>query len=558
VAWENLFGQRSNRCFQQLTFDTVTGKIELPMDAPTDGDAERKPLVDLDALRAGWLSAPGIVEARNVDFVFACGQDFVRFQRAQFRVSELEPGIIKAGRVIIQQPWLHKTFPNVRGATALQNSRIFLANVTLEPGVQIKSFSAELAELARGRLKQKIQVAAFGGTIDAEAETKPENHQLNFEASGQFSQIDIGKLASFLGLSEAAGGTIKEGNFSFRGSPQNVERSMARLRLDATNFQWESRQWDSLVLGAELIERRLQVHDFELHQGSNHLTVSGDLTLPPPERQWWQSDFQWNISAKIDNLTELSALLLPEFKFAAGKVIAEGSVRGHAEKFQGQLVVDGSNLQWRNAPIDELHATLKLSGNELQVSNFNLFNEGDSVRGQGVVNILGPTQYWGMLRGSVDELGKYAALLQKPIVPEPLAGGATIDWSGEGSAKGHSGKFLARLRKLRSLGASAALLHPINADLEGSYAAGGMVFSKFVLADDDSSFTANVAVGNKALALQGIRLMHQQQLWLEGDALLPLDVWQAWPNNSLDTLLNDSVQSKVALNAYNLERGRSA
>jgi hypothetical protein len=111
---------------------------------------------------------------------------------------------------------------------------------------------------------------------------------------------------------------------------------------------------------------------------------------------------------------------------------------------------------------------------------------------------------------------------------------------------------------LRSLGASAALLHPINAQLEGSYAAGGMVFSKFALSDDECSFTANVAVGNKALALQGIRLMHKQQLWLEGDALLPLDVWSAWPDTSLDTLLDDKVPSKIALTALQSRTRRAA
>ena len=75
-------------------------------------------------------------------------------------------------------------------------------------------------------------------------------------------------------------------------------------------------------------------------------------------------------------------------------------------------------------------------------------------------------------------------------------------------------------------------MHPINADFEGTYAAGGMTFSQFALSDDESSFTANVAIGSKILSLQGIRLMNKKALWLEGDALLPLDVWNAWPNTS--------------------------
>ncbi|MEI9896065.1 MAG: translocation/assembly module TamB domain-containing protein [Chthoniobacter sp.] len=298
---------------------------------------------------------------------------------------------------------------------------------------------------------------------------------------------------------------------------------------------------------------RVQVPELALTQGHNRLNLSGEMPLPEPGVEWWQTEFDLNIAAKIDNLTELSALMLPDFQYTAGKVNIDGSIRGKDQQFHGQLIIAGSDLRWHNAPIEELHAGVKLNGNEFQITNVSLFNNGDYLRGHGVVNILGDKQYWGEFHASIEDLAKYSALLQKPIVPEPLAGGAVIDWTGEGSAKGHSGQFSARLRKLRSLGATAALLHPINADFEGNYAPGMMQFSRFMLSDDDSSFTANVGIGNKALSLQGIRLYNKQALWLEGDALLPLDVWNAWPNTSLATLLDDQTVSKVNLTAYNLE-----
>jgi hypothetical protein len=557
-VWKNLFTPADDCWFRKLSLHGLSAKFEVPATAKAQRRDSRLALINLDALKTSWLPAPAIVEGRDVDLVIASSGDFVRLQDTRFRVSELEPGIIRIGRLVVKQPWLERSFSLVRGTTALHDSQLLFARLRLAPEVEIKTYSADFRELARGRLKQEIHLEAFGGSIKAEAEMRPDAETVQFEAGGRFSEIEIGQAAAFLGLSEAAGGTIKEGTFAFRGSPKEVEKATTRVYIEATNFQWESRQWDLLVLGADLIERRLQVHDFVLDQGHNRLSLNGEITLPQGQQRWWQSDFNCNIAAGIDNLTELSALLLPEFKYAAGRVNIEGVVHGHAEKFNGHLVLDGAKLLWQDAPIEELHATLRLKDNELQVASFNIFNGDDYVRGQGVVNILGPTQYWGMLRASVDDLGKYAAILQKPIVPEPLAGGALIDWDGEGSAKGHSGKFVARLQKLRSLGASAALLHPINAHLEGSYAAGGMVFSRFALSDDESSFTANVAVGNKALALQGIRLMHKQQLWLEGDALLPLDVWSAWPDTSLDTLLDDKVPSKVALTAYNLELGAAA
>ena len=53
--------------------------------------------------------------------------------------------------------------------------------------------------------------------------------------------------------------------------------------------------------------------------------------------------------------------------------------------------------------------------------------------------------------------------------------------------------------------------------------------------------------------MQGIRFLHGSALQLEGDALLPLDVWQAWPNTNLATLLNDATVSKIHLTAKDLD-----
>ncbi|MDB6149484.1 MAG: hypothetical protein JWQ44_932 [Chthoniobacter sp.] len=548
--WRALLSRGSTPWFRALELDGVTGKIQVPTQSSS---GEGRPISDSTHPRNRGLPGPERIAARNVDFVFESDGYFVRLQNAAFSASEVEPGTLNAGQVIIRQPWLNRTFRNISATTKLDGTTAGLANVTLEPGVQIQSLVAEFDKLARGELKFEMQMAGFGGGIRIETQTLASDGDVSFEAFGTFSQVNIGRLASFLGLSEAAGGTIKDGKFSFRGPPKEFTKATVEVRVEATNFQWESRQWDSLVLGAKLLNGRVQIPVLALSQGHNTLNLNGDFALPAPDQQWWQSEFALNINAQIENLTELSALMLPEFKYAAGKAKIDGSVRGKDQSFAGQIIVSGSDLQWRNAPVEDLHATLKLNGNELQLSNLSLFNDGDYVRGRGVVNILGDKQYWGELRGSIAELGKYSALLQKPIIPEPLAGGAVIDWSGEGSAKGHTGKFLAKLGKVRPLGPSAALLHPINADLEGTYQPGAILFSRFALSDDRSSFTANVSVGNRALSLQKIRFMHDNALQLEGDALLPLDLWKTWPNNSLATLLDEKIVGKVTLTAYGFD-----
>ena len=559
LEWRNLLRNSSARWIQRLSARGVTGKIHMPLEQRRLEGAPGATFGNWKFVSGGGTPSPAAVEAQGVDFIFQGGNDFVRLEGCGFTASEHASGVFHADRVTLKQPWLARTFRAVQGTTSLKDGKsLVLGNVVLEPGVEIRSLSAGIAEIANGRLKLEIDVAVFDGALRVEAGTVRSDRGLVFEAIGDFRQINIARSSTFLGLSEAAGGTISDGNFTFRGSPRSLATATAKLRLAATNFQWETRQWDSLSLGAVLMDRRVQVPQLELRQGKNTLSVSGELTLPDAHQKWWEGDFNGAIKARIDNLTELSALLLPEFKYAAGKVSIDGHVRGRGEDWDGQLLLEGSNLTWRNAPIETAHAAVKIGGKELRVARIELVNGDDYLRGNGVVNLFGPTQYWGELRVAVEDLAVYAAFLQKPVLPEPLAGGAIVDWTGEGSGRGHSGRFAARLRKVRSLGALAQQLHPINAALEGTYAPGSMEFSNFSLSDDDSSFTARVTVGHQALNLAGIRLRKKDQLWLEGDALLPFDVWQQWPNVSLAQLLTDDVVSRVNLKANALDLAQAS
>ncbi len=558
-SWRNLLPRSSGQWFQRLTLEGVSGKVSLPPAvegaAKPGGFALRVPRP-----RGRWLASPERFEAADVDFIFASNGDYVRLTETAFTLSNVATGAITAGQILVKQPWLTHTFRNVTGTTAIQDGTLQIAGLTLEPGVQIEDFSTSLDDLARGQLKLALQLAAFGGKIRAEVETLPDELQFSIGVAVQpISPIDVAKLANFLGASDAAGGTIKAGQFRFRGPPQQLAKASGEVRAEVANFQWETRQWDALVLGVKLRDGHIEIPEFALTQGRNRVAFSGEMAWPVPGVAWWQSEFSLTIKeGQLDDLTALSALLMPEFRFAAGRATVRGSVRGKDQKFDGQLVISGAQLRWRNAPIDKLDASVILNGNEYQISNVSVRNGADYLSGSGVVNIVGDKQYWGELHASVQDLAKYAAILQQPIIPEPLAGGAIIEWDGEGSAKGHSGKFLARLHKVRSLGATAALLHPIDADFEGSYSHGGMVFSKFAVSDDDTSFTAHVGVVDKAISLQGMRLMHGQSLWLEGDALLPLDVWNAWPNTSLATLLDDHTVGKLNVTASDLSLHETA
>jgi hypothetical protein len=103
---------------------------------------------------------------------------------------------------------------------------------------------------------------------------QPEDHSVRFEAGGRFRKSTSVKPPHTSGSPRQPAARSRKETFAFRGLPKNVREATTRVYLEATNFQWESRQWDSLVLGAELVDRRLQVHDFVLEQGHNRLTLS--------------------------------------------------------------------------------------------------------------------------------------------------------------------------------------------------------------------------------------------------------------------------------------------
>ena len=80
-----------------------------------------------------------------------------------------------------------------------------------------------------------------------------------------------------------------------------------------------------------------------------------------------------------------------------------------------------------------------------------------------------------------------------------------------------------------------------------------MQFEKFELSEDGTTLSAVVAIGPSAVNLRSIRVQHKGQPWLQGDALLPLDLWQRWPDVDFSHLLNDDTVARVNLTATNLD-----
>ncbi len=573
-AWSNIFPEPISNClragaerlgfapigqngrwFQLLELRGLSAKFLLP-----DGPAEEitnSPRWLRSQFGGGAHHLPVVFSVRDADFVIGRGEDYLHAERVYMTLSQIEPGTVLAAQLTWKIQGSEKSFRDVGGRTSLQESLATVAGLRLGPDVRVDSFSVGLADLANGRLTLNAALSAFGGEINAQGQSAPQGRDLSLDVSGNFRDINLGSLATFLGISDAAGGLIKDGRFSFRGTPRDFASGQATVRLEATNFQWETRQWDSLVLGLTLLDQRLQIPELRLHQGVNSVTLSGSMALLSGSSPWWERAFDFKVDADLLNLTDLSALLLPDFKYAAGELYVRGAVSGNGAEggaaYDGQLILSGSKLKWRTAPLDVLQAAVLFRGRELQIINAQILRGEDYLRGVGNISLAGDGSYEGSVRLSVRDLAIYQALLAPPVLPAPLAGRALVDWQGKGGGLRQEGRFTAQLEKFRMLGAPGLqATHPLDANFSGSYASEQMQFEEFRLSENGTTLTATVALGPSAVNLRNIRILHGAQTWLEGDALLPLDLWQRWPDVDFTRLLNDDTVARVNLAAHGL------
>ena len=551
-AWRHFFWQRDMLVWQDLSLDGVRGTIDLPTYAHRAPKASTSPFRLLGASKSPRILLPASLTISNATITIRESKGQVRLADLNLQASNMEAGQLSIGALSVQEPWMTSLFSNCHGSLLIHDSKLVLAGMKLTDSLTIDSASADLPALLRGELQMEFALDAFSGNIQGELQSGAHEEHIIFDGSGTFAHISVAQLAAFLG--EDADGQIKDGKFSFHGSPRDLARATFTTRFEAGDFRWGARKWNSLIAGATYVDERLQHLDFQLRQAHNSLALNGQMKIPQSWKEWWKTDFNFVVAAKIDNLTELSALLGPGFDDTSGKLTADGSVSGDNSSFNGQLIVSGSHLTFRKAPLDTLQAAIKLQGNEIQVTTAEFTHGDDYLRADGVVNILGEKRYWGEVKASVADLSVYSAFLQPPIAPEAFGGGLMLDWQGDGASGAHSGAFTVKLNRIRPLvsGSSDASWAPIDLNAEATYSPQSIFFSNLVLGNGETTLASRVVANPRSLTLQGLKLSHGKSTWLSGDAQIPLNVWAAWESPATAAWWNFDSPCKLNLAANRL------
>ena len=374
-----------------------------------------------------WLSrntyrlVPDAFVVRSGRLVVARGRYQLGFQGLRLDSSRGETGLLLVKELEISGPGFRNTFLNRHAGSTWQKNQLIITGLDLGPGVRLDSGRLDGTRLGRRQLDWEGTLAILGGEVRAQGGITFSRTHLGVELAGTMRELPVQSLARIVGLMGTAGGTVQQGNFSFRGDPENPAAAEMWLAGRATDFRWGRRRWQSLELQTIILHGRVQVNRLELRQSRNQLSLRGEFPLAPfrsgaggvAGHQWWEAGFSGTVDARLDDLQAFSTLIGPRFPPLAGRM----SINGTLEAFSGQLGikgylnVEGSQLTVRGVPLDYLRSTLIFQGADLKVADLQTTYGSDYLTGKWTTKLVGTPWYAGELRLAVKDRSVYAPVL---------------------------------------------------------------------------------------------------------------------------------------------------
>lgn len=433
--------------------------------------------------------------------------------------SELESGTFTAREISIAAPWFQKTLSNLRGATSWQENRLSLGGLTLIRGLDIDMITIDLAQIGESRLGMEMNVDAFGGKIRARVSSDDRGGKRTWDMAGNGSGVSLAQMSDALEWSNRASGSLHASRFTFRGEMNDLRNATAALWAEISGLTWRDRTADTVMIGASLYNRQIQLEQLYIKQRDNQLTLSGEFGWPEKLTDGIKPAFRGDLSAAINDLGEFARLFGWSPSDFAGRLSANGNVSAREGKLGGQLSVSGTSLLLFGSPIESLEAKLGLEESRVSVTHLELRQTGDFFHGEGTFALSSEHTYSGAFQTSVAEIANYRGFIPKDILPGTLTGSLVADWKGRGTSESASGTFQARGRNLQFAGGP---LVPFDVEMQADYSPDSIFFRQFRFWNQRADLSAFVNVTRDYFQLQELQLNLNNHARLRGNVFLPV------------------------------------
>lgn len=432
--------------------------------------------------------------------------------------SELDAGIFTAREIAIASPVFGRTLSNLRGATSWQESRLSIGALDLLRGLDVDTITIDLSRIAESRVGMEVNLDAFGGKIRARISSDDRDGRRVWDVAGNGSGVSLAKMSDALEWESRASGSLHASKFTFRGEMNDLRNATASVWAEVSGLTWRDRTTDTVMIGASLYNREIQVEQLYIKQRNNQLTLSGECGWPEKLSDWMQPAFRGDISASINDLGDFARLFGWSPSDFAGKLAASGNVSAREGKLGGRLSVSGNSLVLFRSPIQSLEIRLGLEDSRLKIEQLELRQNEDFFRGEGDFALTGDRSYTATAQTSVADLANYAGFIPSRIVPFPLGGPLAAEWKGRGADGSGSGTWHASGHNLRIAG---DILVPFDAELAADYSPESLFFREFHLWNQRADLNAFITVAKNYFHAQDLRLTLNGHPRLEGNVYLP-------------------------------------
>lgn len=547
LDFSTLVNLSRGRFLRSITGETITVDIRRsPQPSPAPHPFSWKILEDLLADN---------FKLSGVELHVENGETVVDLHNGTLSGIQIEAGVFSASDLTIVSPWLRKSFSQPRGATSWQERRLTVGALALTRGLDLDVISIDLSHIGQSRLGLEMAMDAFGGKLRAHISSEDRGDKRTWEVAGAASEISLAQMSDALDLTDRASGSVHACKFTFRGEATNLREATATIWAEVTGMTWRDRTADTIMIGASLYNRQVQVQQLYVKQRNNQFNLSGESALPQTWSDWLNPDFHGDISASIQDLGEFARLFGASPSDFAGQVNISGSVNARERKLGGHLSVSGDSLTLFRTPFESLSVKLGLKESRLEIAPIDLRRENDSLHGQASLDLAGDHSYSFSFTSSVADVADYAALIPEALQGFQINGSLDLDWTGNGTEVAHSGTFHARGHGLHP---HESPVIPFDAEFEGEYAPDYVFFRQFHLANQHAAFSAFVTVAKDYFQLQTLHLDLNGKPKLQGNIFLPLSFsklrtqgnWLAAlsddPNFDLDITLDPTDLAELA------------
>ncbi len=441
------------------------------------------------------------------------------------RGLDLSASEITAGRVLVRDikiaaPFFHRELHNLRGAASWENDRLTLGAIEITRGIDLESLTADFARLKRRQVGLEMNLDAFGGNLRTSISIENQNNVTTWDVAGTGSAISLKQMSDAAQLTTPAQGSIRASKFTFRGDLRDLSHATASVWAEVAGLTWRDRTAETIMFGASLYNRHIQVEQLYVKQLHNEITLTGEYLLAEKSSDWLSPDFQGDISASISDLGDFARLFGGAGTDFAGVLSIRGKVSERDRKISGQVAVDGESLRVFRAPVDVLTATLSLQGSELQVDKLEAVRGNDFFRVKGSLNFAGEHKYSGNVNGYAEKIADYVAMLPASWQRLQPDGALTFTWMVNGNSAAHSGDVHVQVQHLQIR--RGFDLAPFDLVVNGTYSPQNFFFRQFRLSNEHAAVTAFVTVAGNYLQLQTLHLDLNGEPVLQGDIFLPL------------------------------------